>query len=72
MIFTNMIYDWRHGLMSAPRLIVANFVNFLAAIRATHIYATHKLTGKALVWDKTSHSYPMTTRAAVQHPTAGV
>jgi adsorption protein B len=72
MIFTNTVYDWQHGLMSAPRLIVANFVNFFAAMRATHIYATHKLTGRALVWDKTSHSYPMTTRAAVEHPEAVV
>jgi len=60
MTFTTMIYDWRHGLMSAPRLIVANFVNCFAAIRATQIYATHRWTGKALVWDKTSHSYPLT------------
>ena len=72
MIFTTMIYDWRHGLVSAPRLIVANFVNFFAAMRATHIYAAHRFTGKALVWDKTSHSYPMTTRAALQRPKAAV
>jgi adsorption protein B len=59
MLFTTMIYNWRHGLMSAPRLIVANFVNFFAAVRATQIYVTHRVSGKALVWDKTSHSYPV-------------
>ena len=59
MLFTTTIYDWRHGLMSAPRLIVANFVNFFAALRATQIYVEHRIAGKALVWDKTSHSYPV-------------
>ena len=62
MTFTAMIYDWQHGLMSVPRLIVANFVNFFAAVRATQIYLTHRVTGKALVWDKTSHSYPIKLR----------
>jgi bacteriophage N4 adsorption protein B len=57
--FTARIYDWRHGLVAAPRLIVANFVNFFAAIRATHIYFSHVMTGKPLVWDKTAHSYPI-------------
>ena len=54
-----MIYDWQHGLMSVPRLIVANFVNFFAAVRATQIYLAHRISGAPLVWDKTSHSYPV-------------
>lgn len=58
MYFTNRIYGFIHGLMSAPRLIVASFVNFFATIRATRVYFTHIFTGRPLVWDKTSHSYP--------------
>lgn len=58
MMFTALIYDWQHGLMSVPRLVVANFVNFFAVVRATQIYLAHRLGGKALVWDKTAHSYP--------------
>jgi adsorption protein B len=61
-IFTTKIYDWRHGLMSVPRLIVANFVNFFAAVRATRSYLGHIVIGKPLVWDKTSHSYPIKFR----------
>lgn len=61
-IFTTRIYDWRHGLMSAPRLIVANFVNFFASVRAIRIYLDHIITGKPLVWDKTAHSYPIKLR----------
>lgn len=63
MIFTARIYDWRHGLMAAPRLVVSNFVNFFASVRATRIYIGHRATGKALTWDKTAHSYPIQMRA---------
>jgi len=66
MIFTTMIYDWRHGLMSAPRLIVANFVNFFASVRATRVFLGHKISKKPLVWDKTSHSYPIKFRRDAQ------
>jgi adsorption protein B len=66
MYFTARIYDWRHGLVAAPRLIVANFVNFFAAVRATHIYFAHVITGKPLVWDKTAHSYPIKLQRNVQ------
>jgi len=58
MYFTARIYGTTHGLMSAPRLIVASFVNFFATVRATRIYLTHRITGKPLKWDKTAHSYP--------------
>jgi hypothetical protein len=59
MIFTWRIYDSRQALMSVPRLVVSNFVNFFATARAVRIYGMHLITGKALVWDKTSHSYPV-------------
>lgn len=58
MVFTSRIYGVMHGLMSAPRLIVASFVNFFATVRATRVYSGHRVTGKPLVWDKTDHSYP--------------
>jgi adsorption protein B len=59
MVFTGMIYNLRHALMAAPRLVVGNFVNFFATWRAIRIYAGHRLSGKPLFWDKTSHSYPI-------------
>lgn len=58
MYFTTRVYNLRQGLMAAPRLVVANFVNFFASCRAIHIYVRHRMTGEALVWDKTTHSYP--------------
>jgi bacteriophage N4 adsorption protein B len=59
MAFTGMIYSTRHALMAAPRLIVGNFVNFFATWRAIRIYTGHRFSGTPLVWDKTSHSYPI-------------
>jgi len=59
MFFTTRIYGMIHGLMSAPRLIVASFVNFFATVRATRVYVGHLGSGKPLVWDKTAHSYPL-------------
>lgn len=58
MFFTMKIYNWRQGLMSAPRLIAANFVNFFATVRAVRIYLGHRVSGKPLIWEKTAHSYP--------------
>ena len=55
----------RHDLQFASRpdgrarLVVGNFVNFFATWRAVRIYASHRISGTALVWDKTSHSYPV-------------
>jgi adsorption protein B len=59
MVFTGMIYNLRHALMAAPRLVIGNFVNFFATWRAIRIYAGHRFSGTPLVWDKTSHSYPI-------------
>jgi adsorption protein B len=70
-IFTTRIFDWRQGLMAAPRLIVSNFVNFFAAVRATRIYVLHRLTGRPLIWDKTSHTYPIKFRHEVAPPADG-
>jgi bacteriophage N4 adsorption protein B len=44
--------------LSLPRMIWANFINFAATARAIRIYSRYLRTGKAIAWDKTSHSYP--------------
>lgn len=56
--FTTKVYGLQHGLMSIPRLPIANFVNFFAVLRACRLYAGHRIFGTALVWDKTMHEYP--------------
>ena len=56
--FTTSLYGWRHGLMSVPRMVVGNFVNFMAVARAWRLYLSYLFRGKALAWDKTMHDFP--------------
>ena len=56
--FTGRTFGWEHGLLSLPRMVVGNFVNFMAMSRAWKQYLTHLRTGKQLVWDKTMHDFP--------------
>jgi len=56
--FVTRLYGWEHGLLSIPRMIIGNFVNFMAVSRAWKMFLTHLVTGKRLVWDKTMHDFP--------------
>ena len=56
--FTTILYGWRHGLMSLPRMVVSNFVNFMAVARAWRLYLSYLFRGRALAWDKTMHDFP--------------
>jgi len=57
-IFVHRLYGLLPALLSIPRVIVGNLVNFAAAVRAWRLYLTHRITGSSLVWDKTVHVYP--------------
>lgn len=59
MYFTTTIYGFAQGMMAGPRMIVSNFLNFFAMLRASYVYAQHKIIKKPLVWDKTHHVYPI-------------
>ena len=56
--FTAILYGWRQGLMSLPRMVVSNFVNFMAVARAWRLYLSYLFRGRALAWDKTMHDFP--------------
>lgn len=56
--FTTTLYGWEHGLMSVPRMVVSNFINFMAVARAWRLYLSYLFRGKALAWDKTMHDFP--------------
>jgi len=64
--FVTILYGWRHGLLSAPRMIVSNFVNFMAVSRAWKLYLSYLFRGKAMVWDKTMHDFPSAENLVVQ------
>ncbi len=56
--FTGRMFGWEHGILSIPRMVVGNMVNFMAMSRAWKQYIVHVVTGKPLVWDKTMHDFP--------------
>ncbi|WLT33100.1 glycosyl transferase family protein [Geothrix sp. PMB-07] len=57
-IFVRRLYGTVHGLLAIPRILVSNLVNFAAAVRAWRQYVGHRVSGRALTWDKTAHAYP--------------
>ena len=56
--FVTTLYGWQQGLWSLPRMIVGNFVNFMAVMRAWRMFLRYLFLGKPLVWDKTMHDFP--------------
>jgi len=62
--FVTPLYGWRHGLMSFPRMIVSNFVNFMAVCRAWRLFLAYLFLGKPMAWDKTMHDFPTDAQLA--------
>ncbi|HBN53999.1 MAG TPA: glycosyl transferase family protein [Stenotrophomonas sp.] len=60
--FVNRLYGWEHALMSIPRMVVGNVVNFMATARAWRMFLLYLLFGKRMVWDKTMHDFPDATQ----------
>ncbi len=56
--FTSHLYGWAHGLLSVPRMISANIVNFIAYFRALRQVKAARRTGDEVAWDKTDHEFP--------------
>ena len=52
------IYGGRQALLSLPRQVWGNVVNFAAASRALYLFGSYLVTGKLISWDKTDHVYP--------------
>jgi len=53
--FVTRVYGPVAGVLSIPRILVANIINGLAAYRAFSQYIDSKLTGEQLRWEKTHH-----------------
>lgn len=54
-IFTSINYGFLHGILSFPRSIVANMVNFFAMARSIKLVHQSKKNGTQVKWDKTAH-----------------
>nr|WP_087039007.1 glycosyl transferase family protein [Caballeronia arvi] len=57
-IFTTRLYGWEHGVLSVPRMVIGNVINFMAVARAWRLFIVHVTTGQRLAWDKTMHDFP--------------
>lgn len=69
--FVNKLYGWEQGLMSIPRMVVSNLINFLATLRAWKMFLNHLFMGTRLVWDKTQHHFPSAAKLAKQRKRLG-
>lgn len=69
--FVAAVYGWEQGLMSIPRLVMGNFVNFAATIRAWRIFLGHLLLGRRITWDKTMHDFPEASAFDQRHQRLG-
>lgn len=56
--FVTRLNGLQQGLLSIPRLVVNNFINFFAVCRAWRLFIVSVVTGEPIGWDKTKHSYP--------------
>jgi len=52
------IADTKQAFLSIPRSVLLNFINFAATIVALKQFLSSELSGKRVVWAKTSHAYP--------------
>lgn len=64
MISVQSIYNFKQAMFSVPRVVVGNFINFVAAARAAKIYLWNKLFGTPIVWLKTAHTFPAESQLA--------
>lgn len=58
MVSVFMIYSMKQAVLSIPRLIISNVINFLATMRAVRMYVANKLFDTPMVWLKTAHVFP--------------
>ncbi|MGN6703234.1 MAG: glycosyl transferase family protein, partial [Burkholderiaceae bacterium] len=65
------LYNLRQALLSFPRMILGNVINFLATVRAVRQYLGYLRTGKRIGWDKTAHHYPSEGELAPCRPRLG-
>jgi len=59
MYFTYEVYGIKDALLSFPRIIWGNFINFLAMLKAIKIFYQAKKEKNHILWDKTTHNFPV-------------
>ena len=54
----NLIYGFWPALISIPRAVWGNIINFFAISRAVTQFIVNKFRKQVVAWDKTSHEFP--------------
>ncbi|GIT98385.1 glycosyl transferase family protein [Sulfurovum sp. TSL1] len=59
MYFTYKVYGIKGALLSFPRIVWGNIINFFAMFKAIRQFFKNKKEGSILTWDKTTHDFPI-------------
>jgi len=59
MYFTYKVYGTKGALLSFPRIIWGNIINFFAMFKALRQFFKTKKAGTTIPWDKTTHEFPV-------------
>jgi adsorption protein B len=65
------LYGIAQALLSLPRMVWGNVINFAATWRAITLYLRYLRTGKLIAWDKTAHAYPSEKELSSYHRKIG-
>lgn len=71
MFFCWEVYGTRTALMTFPRQVWGNVVNFFSVMRALRLFIQYLRTGRIIAWDKTSHVFPSVDQLRSYHRRIG-
>lgn len=69
--FVGRIAGPAQALLSLPRIVWGNVINFCAVARAAQLFCLSKLTGATPVWAKTAHAFPSEELLSAARPKLG-
>lgn len=55
--FTGRTYGVKNALLSVPRVVWGNIINFVAMVKAGSTMIAHSISGEKIGWDKTTHDF---------------
>ena len=58
LVAVHSIAGWKQALLSIPRAVVGNAVNFCATASAVGQFLSAQRTGRQVAWKKTDHAFP--------------
>lgn len=71
MFFCWEVYGTGTALMTFPRQVWGNVVNFFSVMRALRLFIQYLRTGRIIAWDKTAHVFPSVQQLRSYHRRIG-